>query len=62
MDEDFPVPVPGFPGQPEKEPKKVSDNDLHMAFAGLLIFTPEMNHEAYGELRKWRGIADPDAL
>lgn len=54
--------VPVFPGTPEPPPAEISRNDLEMAFAELLILSPEMNHLVYGELRKRRGVPDPYAL
>lgn len=57
-----PVAVAVFPGGKFIPPKEISDYDLQMAHSGLLILSPEANHSVYRELRKWRGVHDPDAI
>lgn len=54
--------TPVFPGEKFTPPPELSDYEIQMAHAGLLVLTPEMNHSVYREIRKWRGVKDPDAV
>lgn len=60
--DDFPRPTPVFPGQPFTPPAELSDYDIHMIHAGLMIPSPKGIHSMSREIRKWRGVKNPDLL
>lgn len=64
MDDDqFSTPVAVFPGQPSTfvPPTELSNYDIQMIHAGLLVPNTKAIHSMSREIRKWRGEKDPDA-
>lgn len=54
--------TPVFPGQKFTPPAELSDYDIQMIHAGLLIPSAESILSMSREIRKWRGVEDPDLL
>ena len=62
MDEQ-PEIVASKPGdEPFTPPAELSDYDLQMIHAGLLIPNEKAVHSMSREIRKWRGVKDPDGV
>lgn len=59
---DFPKIVPVYPGQAHTPPAELSNDDINMIHARLMIPGAEDIHSMSREIRKWRGIENPDAL
>lgn len=43
-------------------PEELSDYDIQMIHAGLLIPSEKAIHSMSREIRKWRGVSDPDSV
>lgn len=54
--------TPVFPGQKFTSPPELSDNEIQMIHARLEVPGPEQIHSMAREIRKWRGVPDPDAI
>lgn len=52
------------PGQPTTfvPPAPLSDYDIQMIHAGLLIPNKKAIHSMSREIRKWRGVPNPDLI
>lgn len=55
-------PKMSFPGDPITPPKELSDFDIGQIHAGLMIPSPASIKSMAREIRKWRGIPNPDLI
>jgi hypothetical protein len=62
MDSDGPKPVPVYPGQSFTPPAPLSDAEIELIHAGLAIPSAANIHSMAREIRKWRGVPDPDEI
>lgn len=63
MEQEFPIPVAVFPGGPRPEPPApLSDYQVQMIHAGLMRPGLEAIRSMAREIRKWRGVPDPDLI
>lgn len=60
--DDFPRPKPVFPGDPVTPPEELSNYQIQMIHAGLMIPNGKAIHSMSREIRKWRGEKDPDLI
>jgi hypothetical protein len=61
MDDCIPITVVK-PGEPFTPPEPLSDGAIAEIHAGLLIPNASAIHSMAREIRKWRGVPDPDAV
>ena len=54
--------VPVYPGEQVTPPAEISDYDLQMIHAGLMLATDKQIMSMSRELRKWRGHPHPDSV
>jgi hypothetical protein len=59
---DFPKVVPVYPGEPFIPPEPLSDYQIQMIHAGLLIPNKQAVYSMAREIRKWRGVKNPDLI
>jgi len=63
MDQDqFPKITAVKPGDPFRPPIELSDGEIAEIHSGLLLPNREAIHSMAREIRKWRGVQDPDAI
>lgn len=55
-------PVAVMPGEPFTPPSELSDYQIQMIHAGLLIPNGQSIKSMSREIRKWRGVENPDAI
>ena len=64
MADEFPQIVVTIPGQPNNfvPPAPLSDFAIEQIHSGLEIPGPAAIHSMAREIRKWRGVPNPDAI
>lgn len=62
MDQEFPKITVVEPGQTFTSPEPLSDYVITMIHAGLEIPNAESIHSMAREIRKWRGVPNPDSI
>jgi len=62
VDNEFPTIVPVKPGEHFDPPEPLSDYDIQMIHAGLLIPNAKDILSMSREIRKWRGVPNPDLI
>jgi len=62
MDDKFPKIVAVKPGEAFTPPEPLSDYAIQMIHAGLEIPNPESIRSMAREIRKWRGVPNPDLI
>ena len=62
MDEDCPKIIAVKPGESFTPPEPLSDYTIQMIHAGLLIPNKKAIHSMAREIRKWRGVSNPDLI
>ena len=62
MDEEFPKIVAVEPGQVFTPPAPLSDYAIQMIHAGLEVPNAMAIHSMAREIRKWRGVPNPDLI
>jgi hypothetical protein len=62
MEDDEPEVMPVMPGQPFTPPEPLSDYDIQMIHAGLLVPNAKAILSMSREIRKWRGVVNPNAV
>jgi len=60
--DDFPKPTPIYPGQTFTPPDPLTDYEIQMIHAGLMIPNAKAIHSMAREIRKWRGVENPDSV
>ncbi len=62
MADEFPKIQPVYPGQTFTPPAPLSDADIEEIHDGLLVPNAKAIHSMAREIRKWRGVPNPDAV
>jgi hypothetical protein len=62
MADNFPKITVVKPSDTFTPPEPLSDYDIQMIHAGLMIPNAEAIHSMAREIRKWRGVENPDSI
>ncbi len=62
MEDEEPKPVAVYPEQTFTPPEPLSDYDIQMIHAGLLIPNAKAVLSMSREIRRWRGEPNPDSI